>query len=136
MKIIICCSKHFYHKIEEIKKELEKKGHKIALPNSYSEPMMEEKLKDTNKKEHIKWKAKMMKKDKPNIKPNDAILVLNYEKKGHKNYIRGATFLEIYTAWDMKKKIFILNDLPNCSFTDELTAINPTLLKGDLSKIK
>lgn len=97
---------------------------------------MEEKQKIIGKEEHVKWKAKMMKKDKINIKPNDAILVLNYERKGHKNYIGGATFLEIYTAWDMKKKIFILNELPNCSFTDELKGINPILLKGDLSLIK
>ena len=136
MKMLICCSKYFYHKIERIKKELEQKGHKIALPNSYNHPMMEEELKERSKEEHIKWKAEMMKKDKPNIKPNDAILVLNYERKGHKNYIGGATFLEIYTAWNLKKKIFILNEIPNCSFTDELKGINPILLKGNLSLIK
>jgi len=136
MKIFICCSKHFYHKIEEIKRKLEKKGHKISLPNSYNEPMMEEKLKERSKKEHIKWKSKMLKRDKTNIKPNDAILVLNFKRKGYDNYIGGATFLEIYTAWNMKKKIFILNNLPNCSFTDELRGINPTLLNGDLSLIK
>ena len=136
MKIFICCSKHFYRKIEEIKKELESNGHKISLPNSYDEPMIEEKLKEISKEGHIKWKTRMMKKDKTNIKPNDAILVLNFKRKGHDNYIGGATFLEIYTAWDLKKKIFILNDLPNCSFTDEPIGINPALLKGDLSKIK
>ena len=81
MKIFIACSKHFYNKIPYIKKELEKKGHKIKLPNNYDKPFREEELKNLSKEEHIKWKSQMMKKDKTNIKPNDAILVLNFEKK-------------------------------------------------------
>ncbi len=94
MKIFIACNKHFYHIIPNIKDKLENQGHKIKLPNSYNKPFAEEEIK-LNKEEHIKWKSKMMKKDKENIKPNDAILVLNFEKKGIPNYIGGATFLEI-----------------------------------------
>jgi hypothetical protein len=135
MKIFIACSKHFYKKIPKIKEKLESKGHKIKLPNSYDKPFREEELKNLSKEEHIKWKSQMMKKDKTNIKPNDAILVLNFEKKGIPNYIGGATFLEIYKSWELGKKIFIYNNFPKCSFTDELIGMNPTILKGDLSLI-
>ncbi len=136
MKIFIASSKHFYHKIPEIQKKLEKKGHKIHLPNSYNEPFKEEEMKKLSPKEHIKWKSEMMRKDKININPNDAILVLNFEKKGIPNYIGGATFLEIYKAWELKKKIFILNNLPKCSFTDELIGFNPTILNGEINNLK
>lgn len=135
MKIFLACSKYFYDKIPEIKRVLENKGHKIALPNSYDKPFAEEEIKKLSKEEHIKWKSEMMKKDEKNIKPNDAILVLNLEKKGIKNYIGGATFLEIHKAWELNKKIFILNNLPQCSFTDELIGMNPILLNGDLTII-
>ncbi len=134
MKIFIACSKYFYHRIPEIKKELENQGHKISLPNSYNEPFKEDKLKGTP--EHVKWKSQMMKKDKKNIAPNDAILVLNFEKKGIPNYIGGATFLEIYKAWELEKKIFIFNNFPKCSFTDELKGFNPTILNGNLGLLK
>jgi len=136
MKILICCSKYFYKDIEEIKDFLESRGHEISFPNSYDEPFMEEKLKSMSAEEHVEWKGMMMRRDEPNIEPQDAILVLNFEKKGVSNYVGGATFLEIYTAWKMGKKIFFHNPLPICSFTDELKGINPILINGNLEMIQ
>ena len=136
MKILICCSKYFYSEIKKIVGVLESRGHEISYPNSYDEPFMEERLKMLGPEDHVKWKSMMMWKDEDNIEPQDAIFVLNFEKKGVPNYIGGATFLEIYTAWKMGKKIFFYNPLPNCSFSDELRGINPILIKGDLSLIK
>ena len=134
MRIFIACSKHFYHRIPEIKKQLEEIGHKASLPNSYCNPFKEEETKKQGT--HSIWKEKMLKKYIKNIKPNDAIIVLNFEKKGIPNYIGGATFLEIYKAWELGKKIFIYNNLPKCSFSDELYGMRPTILNGDLTLIK
>ena len=136
MKILIVCSKYFYKDIEEVKGLLENAGHEISLPNSYDEPFMEERLKEMSAEEHVEWKGMMMRRDEPNIEPQDAILVLNFEKKGIPNYVGGATFLDIYTAWKMGKKIFFHNALPNCSFTDELRGINPVVINGDLGIIR
>jgi len=136
MKILIVCSKHHYYKIPEIKKELELLGHEIMLPNSYDNSMKEEELKKLDKKEHIIWKQKMMKLHEPKIKLNDAILVLNLKKNNIPNYIGGATFMEIVKAWELNKKIFFYNSLPVCSFTDELTGINPMLINQNLSKLE
>ncbi len=136
MKIFIACSKHFYDRIKEVVDVLENGGHEVSYPNSYDDPFMEERLKAMDKDEHIRWKAIMMAKDKENIEPQDAILVLNFEKKGISNYVGGATFLEIYKAWEMGKKIFFYNALPNCSFTDELKGINPVVISGDLEMIR
>jgi len=136
MKIFICTSKHFYHKIPPIKKELEGAGHKICLPNSYENPFKEEKMKQLSKEEHIKFKQEMMKLQEPKIKLNDAILVLNLEKNKIPNYIGGGTFMEIIKAWELNKKIFFYNPLPKCSFTDELIGINPIIINRDLNLIK
>jgi len=105
------------------------------LPNSYEEPFKEEALKKLNKKEHIVWKQKMMKLHEPKIKKVDAIIVLNFEKNNIPNYIGGATFMEIVKAWELNKKIFFYNNIPNGSFTDELTGINPILINQDLNLI-
>ncbi len=136
MEILICCSKHQYHKIPKLKEELKKAGHKVNLPNSYGQPFKEEEMKNMGKLEHIVWKQKMMKLHEPKIKLNDVILVLNLEKNNQQNYIGGATFLEIYKAWELEKKIFLYNPIPNNIFTDELIGINPIILNQDLSKIK
>lgn len=135
MKIMILCSKHFYSRIPPIREFLEKQGHILKMPNSFEDPMKEEKVKGWGREGHIIWKSEMMRKDEENIKPQDAVLVLNFEKKGIKNYIGGATFLEVYMAWRLNKKIFFYNPLPNCSFTDELKGINPKILNGDLNRI-
>lgn len=136
MNIMILASKHNYNKIPEIKRFLEGEGYKLKMPNSYDEPFKEEKIKKQCEKEHAKWKGEMMKKDGKNIKPQDAVLVLNFEKNKIPNYIGGATFLEIYMAWKLNKKIFLYNPIPKCSFTDELKGMNPIILNKDLNKVK
>ncbi len=135
MKIFICCSKHMYDKVPPIKQELENAGHIITLPNSFDNPMKEEKLKQQGKEIHIQFKSAMLKEQENKVRANDAILVLNYEKKGQQNYIGGATFLEIFKAFELNRKIFLMNSIPENIFQDELIGMNPLIINQDLSKI-
>ena len=136
MKLFIACSKHFYDRIPEIRLELEGNGHKVSLPNSYDQPMKEEEMRARSLEEHAEWKAGMLRRDKQNIEPNDAILVLNFEKNGQPNYIGGATFLEIYKSWELSKGIFLYNSVPDNIFRDELLGMQPVVLNGDLRMIR
>lgn len=136
MKIFIVGSKHFYHKIEKIKSELEKKGDTITLPVSFDEPFAEEKFKKAGYNEHAEWKKGAFLEAAQKVKDNDAILVMNFEKQGKPNYIGGATFLEIYEAWKKGNKIFLYNPIPESILTDEIEGFNPIIINGDLSKIK
>lgn len=70
------------------------------------------------------------------IKESDAILVLNFDKKGIKNYIGGAIFLEMGFAHILGKQIFLLNEIPDISYKEEIKAMQPTVLNGDLNKVK
>ena len=140
MKILLICSKKFYPRIEEIKKVLENNGHEILLPNTYDDPKQEEKMWNLGKKEHQEFKARMYKQSEEKIKDVDAVLVLNYDKEKdgviYKNYIGGATFLEIYDAFRLGKKIYMINDIPNGILYDEIEGFNPILINGDLDLIK
>lgn len=135
MKIFICCSKHFYDKIEPIREYLESKGHIITLPNSYNNPFLEEELKQKSKEKHIAFKSEMIRLQEEKVKNNDAILVLNYNKNGQQNYIGGGTFLEMYEAFKQNKKIFLYNPVPEGMLKDEIVGFNPVLIEGDLEKI-
>ena len=135
MKIFIICSKKFYDKIADIKVALENNGHVISLPNCYDDPATEEKYRDLGSDAHSKWKAEMLKHSTDVIENNDAVLVLNFEKHGMKNYIGGATFLEMYDAFRLNKKIFLYNDAPEGILKDEIIGFNPVIISGDLSKI-
>lgn len=136
MKIFIICSKHFYDKVQKIKEELERAGHIITLPNSFDEPFKEEDMKKISSQKHSEWKQSMMRLHEPKVKANDAVLVLNLEKNEQPNYIGGATFMETVKAWELNKKIFFYNPIPENIFTDELKAINPVILNQNISKIE
>lgn len=140
MKILIICSKKFYSKIEEVKKILEEKNNEVFLPNCYDDPITEQKMWDLGKEEHQKFKAKMYKQSEETISKMDAVLVLNLdkEKEGEifKNYIGGATFLEMYDAFRLGKKIYLYNDIPNGMLFDEIEGFGPIIIKGDLNLIK
>lgn len=69
------------------------------------------------------------------IKNSDAIMVLNLDKNGIKNYIGGNTFLEIGFAYVLGKKIFLMNPIPEMGYKDEVMAMQPIILNGDLNKI-
>lgn len=136
MKIFICCSKFLYDRVPLIKEELERQGHIVALPNSYEEPLKEEEMKKISQEEHRRWKSDMIRLQTVKVKANDAVLVLNFDKNGQKNYIGGATFLEIFRAFELNKKIFLFNPVPEGILKDELMAMGPVIIKGDLAKIK
>src|SRR5690606_35746742 len=70
------------------------------------------------------------------IKKADAILALNFDKKGIKNYIGGNTFLELGYAFIKGKKIYLLNPIPDMIYTSEVVAMKPVILNGDLHKLK
>ena len=65
----------------------------------------------------------------------DAILVINNEKNGIKNYIGGNTFLEMGFAHILGKKIYCLNSLPEeqSHIYQELVALQPIIINNDFS---
>jgi predicted RNA-binding protein with PUA domain len=65
----------------------------------------------------------------------DAILILNLEKNNIKGYIGGNTFLEMGFAHVLNKKIFLLNEIPEMGYKDEIVAMKPVILEGDLNRI-
>ncbi|MBQ9013944.1 MAG: hypothetical protein IJ094_10430 [Bacilli bacterium] len=140
MKVLIICSKQFYSKIEKIKEILKSRNIEVFLPNCYDDPSTEERMWKLGKKEHQKFKAKMYKQSEEAIKNMDAVLVLNYDKnkdgETYKNYIGGATFLEMYDAFRLDKKIFLMNDIPEGMLFDEIEGFNPIVLNGNINLVK
>jgi len=66
----------------------------------------------------------------------DAVLVLNLDKHGIKNYIGGNTLMEIGFAHVLNQKIFLYNPIPEIAYyKTEIEAVKPVVINGDLSKI-
>jgi hypothetical protein len=134
MKILLICSKAFYGKLGEYKEKLENLGHSVFMPNCYDAPHTEDKYRGTP--EHGSFKAKMFRQSEETIKKMDGVLVLNFTKNGVDNYIGGATFLEIYDAFRMNKKIYFVNPIPDNMLKDELIGFSPIIIGDKLDAIK
>ena len=139
MKIALCGSLSFYQDIERIKDELHAMKHEVLLPASielYGPKANELK---SNREYYLKIAPDFIRIHFDKIASSDAILVVNVEKNGIKNYIGGNTFAEIMVAFYLKKKIFLLNPIPTdeklSSIKNEIEVVKPIILNGDLKLI-
>ena len=121
-----------------MKDKLEEYEHTAYLPNCYDSPKTEDNMKILGSKEHAKFKAAKYKQSEQTIQNVDAVLVLNHTKNGIAGYIGGATFLEMYDAFRLGKKIYMYNDVYEgiSSIADEIIGFSPVIINGDVSKIK
>ncbi len=141
--IVICSSASFYTQVFEIEAFLKKKRFKVAVP------LIANKMKRSgdfrvetyktwfkNPKDYKK-KAFLTKHHFNKITNGDAVLVLNYKKNNVEGYIGGAVLNEMAIAFYFKKPIYILNPIStSLSYTEEILAMNPIILNGDLSLIR
>lgn len=142
MKIAICGSLDFTYEIEKIAGRLRNLGFEVTIPISSERILRGEfSLEDIkSKKETGKFSDYAIKYDSIRaywkvIDGCGAILVANFDKKGIKNYIGGNSFLEMGFAHVLEKKIFLLNGIPEMIYTDEIKAMQPVVINGNLSKI-
>jgi len=142
MKIAICGSMKLAREMYEIGNFLKKKGHQIFLPEvviKFVQGKVDWVPGTLTRQEGAKIKKEhdLIRKHFQKIKESDAILVVNKDVKGIKNYIGANTFLEMGFAYAMNKKIYLLNDLPDSDYLEEeIKAMEPIILNGDLEKIK
>ncbi len=136
MKIVICGSMSSACQMIDAEKELLKNNHEVVLPRDtkkYAEKVLAEETAYESTKNKIK--DDLIRDYFKEIKSADAILVVNISKKGISNYIGGNSFLEMGFAHILNKQIFILNKIPEMNYTDEILAMQPVVLDGDLSKL-
>lgn len=133
MRIAICGSLSFAREMLEIKNKLEAQKHKVVIPKN-----TEKYAKDIKQVED-KWskiESDVIRAYFEEIKKVDAILVVNKDKNGVKYYVGGNGLIEMAFAHVLKKKVFLLNGLPKMNYSDEIEAMKPVILNGDVTKIK
>lgn len=137
MTIAICGSLTFHKEMRNTQRELESLGHVVFVPKSLALIEKQGFQKPTTVKERLAAEAKhnFISEHFKKIEKSDVILVVNPDKQGIKHYIGGNTFLEIGVAFYLKKKIFILYDMPQMAYTLELAAMHPVTLHGDVTRI-
>jgi len=140
LKIFIACSKWNYSFIPVVKNELEQLGHEVILPNYYDDPMVEERIKKFGTtKDHEEFCSLSFEVSRQKSIDSDSILVLNMDKQTEeevqKNYIGGATLLEMYDSYLLGHPIYLYNEIPNNMLRDEIIGMQPIIINGNLKKI-
>lgn len=69
------------------------------------------------------------------ISASRSILVYNDFKNDVEHYVGGSTFMEMSAAFVLDKPIFLYNPIPDMPYSDEIVALKPRVLNGDLTKI-
>jgi hypothetical protein len=136
MKIIICGSMSASKEMVDTEKKLIALGHTVVLPeftHEYAQMETIDKMHTESARNKVQYDLIRGYFDK--IKEGDAILLVNIERKGIDGYIGGNSFLEMGFAHILNKPIYLLHKIPDMIYKDELEAMNPILLNGDLSKI-
>jgi len=129
---------HFHREMLDVKNKLEEAGHTVLLPKDLEIAAEGEYRPIADDEEHVTAKIEhdFIREHFRKIEKSDAILVLNYEKKGIPHYIGGNTFLEMGHAFGNDKKIYILNPIPEMDYSVEMYAMQPVVLDGDLTKLQ
>jgi len=137
VRIGIIGSMQFTEKMLEVKEKLAALGHEAFVTDLHT-PFIG---KTDEEKEIIKIHQKnnldAIREFWNKMQGADAVLVLNLDKHGIKNYIGGNTLMEIGFAHVLNQKIFLLNPIPEISYyKTEIEAVKPIIINGDLTLIK
>lgn len=142
MKIYVLGSNSFMREMVDAKNALREAGFDSFIHPHYEELVSGKRPEDIvriHEGEHaeIKRKYDYFREHYRNILASHAILIVNGTKRGIQNYIGGNVLIEMGQAYVNDKKIFFLNGMPvGLSYQDEIEAMDPIPLNGDILSIR
>lgn len=142
MKIYVLGSNSFVKEMCKCEQELRRLGYNGWIHENYKAYVsgkLDEEYKRTLGSESMKVKKEndYIRQHYKHILMSNAILIVNLEKKGIKNYIGGNVLMEMGQAYVNNKKIFFLNEVPTgLPYMDEIEAMDPICLHGDLNNLE
>ena len=122
-----------------VQEELKKLGHEASAPYDAKVHTDDEGLiddLDTNYEYCVK--NDVIRKSFEQLAAGDAVLVLNHPKNGIDGYIGTSTLMELGLSHYLRKKIFIMYDIPSHHdhrWVHEVRIMQPTILNGNLTKV-
>ena len=109
-------------------------GHDVRVPEyirEYAQLQTQEEMHIASSRN--KHKFDLMKKNNEHVLWANALLVANEDTRNDTPfYIGGNTFGEMYLAYDAGKIIYLMKGIPEMGYTDEIRAMKPVELNGNL----
>lgn len=136
---MIIGSMTFSKEMLQTKKELEELGYEADIPFDVEHHVNDEgAIDDLEKNLQYCVENDVIWKGLEQVANADAVLVLNLPKNGISGYIGTSAFMEMGVAHWLRKKIFLLHDVPDHNeyrWAHEAKIMHTKILNGDLTKI-
>lgn len=144
MKIYVLGSNAFIHDMVRVKDALRSLGydgwihpHYEAFVRGDKVGILKRAMKSDSEHAAVKRENDYLRVHYRHICESDAILIVNLEKNGVRNYIGGNVLIEMGQAYVNDKTIFLLNNIPTeVSYVSEIECMDPICLDGHLENIK
>ena len=140
MKIQIIGSMKFAKKMKKLQGELKKIDHMASLPFGTEDHLNDPNfVDDLERNFEYSIENDILKESFKLVRDAECVLVVNHLRNGMSGYLGTSTLMEIGIAHFLNKKIFILNPIPHfeeARWAHEVMIMKPTIINGDLSKIK
>lgn len=138
MKIVIGGSMSFAKEQIKARDFLVGEGHEVVLTDNIEEYANSPSAKASFEEElKLSLDNDIMRAFFNHVAESDVFLVMNFPKKGIDGYLGASVLMELGLAYYLNKKIYLLQDIDKSqSYALEIAIIQPTILNGDLSKIK
>lgn len=141
-RINVLGSSHFMVEMVAAKEKLCEMGYRGTIHPHY-EAFVRGEMKEhlekwyNGERAQLKRENNYLKTHYAHILESDAILFINAEKKGVKNYIGPNVLIEMGQAFVHDKPMFLMYDIPTDSpFIDEIASMDPICLKGDFENLR
>lgn len=136
MKIGIISSMQNTEKMIEVRDKLMELGHDVFMSKFYKTLIGKSDEEIEEIKLHQKFNMDAIREFWRLMQDADAVLVLNLDKNGIKNYVGGNTLMEIGFAHVLNQRIFMWNQIPDMPYCKtEIEAVKPVIINGNLSSI-
>jgi hypothetical protein len=147
MKITLCGSAGFVVEMNALAGQLKKLGHDVkSMPLKFTDGNGKvwqtldyhkfKKSKPFNNPEFLNNHHDRIREHFSKVAWSDAILVANYDKNGITNYVGPNTLMEMGLAFYLRKKIYLLNPVPDTPWEEEMLGMKPVVVSGVLEVIK
>jgi len=136
MKIGTIGSMQFTDKMVEVRDKLRELGHEGIITDLHKSMIGKTDSEIETIKLDQKYNMDAIREFWRAMQNTNAVLVLNFDKNGIKNYVGGNTLMEIGFAHVLNQKIYLWNPIPDMEYCKtEIEAVKPIIINGDLMKI-
>jgi hypothetical protein len=129
--VTVCGSMAHKAKWLQVVEILRARGLIVATPD-LSENTDWSSLSDT---QIVKRKGWLIRRHLANIASTKTVLICNYKKNDTENYIGSNSFLEMGAAFIYGKPLYVLNNIPEQDNREEILALEPIVLNGNLDDL-